>query len=71
MKAYRVAAALAGWFGARAGDALLVVGWRVRGVPAAADTTVPHDVTSIWSIEEEARGFDIEIGPGAAERRAA
>jgi flagellar biosynthesis/type III secretory pathway ATPase len=71
MRAYRVAAALAGWFGARAGDALLVVGWRVRGLPAVADTTVAHAVTSIWSIEGVAAGFDLEIGPGAAERRAA
>jgi hypothetical protein len=70
LRALRGAMALASYCAAGA-DVLLVVGWHLRGQPSISDSTAPHGVTSIWSIEQETPGFDLVVGRQTETRRAA
>jgi flagellar biosynthesis/type III secretory pathway ATPase len=71
LRTFRVAATIASHFASEGENVMLLVSWRVGALPSAAETTGPHDVTTIWSIEEGVTGFDVELGHGTARGRAA
>jgi len=71
LRTFRVAATIASYLAREGENVLLLVSWRLAALPSAAETTAPHDVTAVWSIEEGVTGFDVELGYGTARGRAA
>jgi hypothetical protein len=70
LRALRAAMSIASYLSDGA-DVLLVVGWRLHGLPSISDSTAPYGVTSIWSIEREIAGFDLVVGGKTQTGRAA